>query len=109
MLPVVVVVLAAFSETAYLTIPPKGLTFKWFANVLQDASWLRAGWTSLWLALSAAFSSMVLGTMAAYAIQRNLVAGARLLSHLFMAPVSLPPAVPRVARLQHDVADGLRG
>src|SRR5690625_2534697 len=109
MLPVVVVVLAAFSETAYLTIPPKVLTFKWFANVLQDASWLRAGWTSLWLALSAAFSSMVLGTMAAYAIQRNLVAGARLLSNLFMAPLVLPSVVLGVALLQYYVATGLRG
>jgi putative spermidine/putrescine transport system permease protein len=36
--PVLVVVLAAFSKTAYLTIPPKGLTLHWFQAVLQDPS-----------------------------------------------------------------------
>ena len=32
-IPVLVVVLAAFSKTAYLTIPPKGLTLHWFEVV----------------------------------------------------------------------------
>ena len=35
LLPVVVVVLASFSSTAYLTVPPQGLTLQWFAKVLQ--------------------------------------------------------------------------
>ena len=36
-IPVLVVVLAAFSKTAYLTIPPKGLTLHWFEVVLRDS------------------------------------------------------------------------
>lgn len=40
---VLVVMLAAFSKTAYLTIPPKGLTLHWFQVVLQDPEYLSAG------------------------------------------------------------------
>jgi len=32
--PVIVVILAGFSETSYLTIPPQGLTLRWFEQVL---------------------------------------------------------------------------
>ena len=37
MLPVVVIALASFSRTSYLTVPPRGLTFHWFTKVLGDA------------------------------------------------------------------------
>ena len=33
-IPVIVVMLASFSETSYLTIPPQGWTLKWFEAVL---------------------------------------------------------------------------
>ena len=40
LLPVLVVVLAAFSKTSYLTIPPQGLTLHWFEVVLTDSEYL---------------------------------------------------------------------
>lgn len=109
MLPVFVVVLAAFSETAYLTIPPKGITFKWFKVVLNDADYLSAAWTSLWLATTSMLASMLLGVMAAYAIYRRIVPGATLLSNLFMAPLVMPSVVLGVALLQYYVVTGMRG
>lgn len=62
--PVLVVVLAAFSKTAYLTIPPKGLTLHWFDVVLRDPEYLGAAWTSLWLAAAATAAALVLGLVA---------------------------------------------
>ncbi|KAA0911253.1 ABC transporter permease [Pusillimonas sp. ANT_WB101] len=109
MLPVAVVILAAFSQTAYLTIPPKGLTLKWFELVLHDADYLKAAWTSLWLATAATAGSLTLGVMAAYAIHRRLIVGARFLSNVFMAPLVLPSVVLGVAMLQYYVVTGLRG
>lgn len=109
LLPVVVVILAAFSETAYLTIPPQGLTLKWFSAVIHDAAYLRAAWTSLWLATASTAMSLLLGVAAAYAIHRKLVVGARLLSSLFMAPLVLPSVVLGVALLQYYVVTGMRG
>lgn len=108
-IPVVVVVLAAFSRTAYLTIPPQGLTLHWFEVVLRDPEYLSAAWTSLWLAAASTAAALLLGLLAAYAIHRRLVAGAGLLTSLFMAPLIVPSVVLGVALLQYYTLTGLRG
>lgn len=107
--PVLVVVLAAVSKTAYLTIPPKGLTLHWFQVVLQDPDYLSAAWTTLWLASASTAASLVLGLLAAYGIHRRLVPGAAALASLFMAPLIVPSVVLGVALLQYYTITGLRG
>ena len=108
-IPVLVVVLAAFSKTAYLTIPPKGLTLHWFEVVLRDPEYLSAAWPSLWLAAASTAAALVLGLIAAYAIHRRMVPGAAALTSLFMAPLVLPSVVLGVALLQYYTMTGLRG
>jgi putative spermidine/putrescine transport system permease protein len=108
-IPVLVVVLAAFSKTAYLTIPPKGLTLHWFEVVLRDSEYLGAAWTSLWLATAATAAALVLGLLAAYAIHRRMVPFAASLTGLMMAPLILPSVVLGVALLQYYTLTGMRG
>ena len=108
-IPVLVVVLAAFSKTAYLTIPPQGLTLHWFEVVLTDADYLGAAWTSLWLALASTGGSLVLGLAAAYALHRKFVPGSEMLTSLVMAPLVLPSVVLGVALLQYYTLTGMRG
>lgn len=108
-IPVLVVVLAAFSKTAYLTIPPRGLTLHWFEVVLGDADYLSAAWTSLWLAVSSTAAALALGLVAAYAIHRRLVPAAGTLTSLMMAPLVLPSVVLGVALLQYYTLTGMRG
>jgi len=108
-IPVLVVVLAAFSKTAYLTIPPRGLTLHWFEVVLRDADYLSAAWTSLWLAAAATAGALVLGLALALAIHRRLLPGAEALSAIAMAPLVLPSVVLGVALLQYYTLTGLRG
>lgn len=71
-LPVIVVVLAAFSTTSYLTIPPQGLTLAWFGKVLSDPTYLSAIRMSLILACGSTLISLVLGVAAAYALFRKI-------------------------------------
>ncbi len=108
-LPVVVIVLAAFSKTAYLTIPPRGLTLHWFEVVLRDADYLSAAWTSLWLATLATVGALALGLSLALAIHRRLVPFAQTLAAMAMAPLVLPAVVLGVALLQFYTLTGLRG
>lgn len=108
-IPVLVVVLAAFSKTAYLTIPPRGLTLRWFEAVLGDADYLSAAWTSLWLAAAATIGALVIGVMLALAIHRRLLPGAQALASLAMAPLVLPSVVLGVALLQFYTLTGVRG
>ena len=60
-LPVVVIALASFSRTSYLTVPPRGLTLRWFAAVLGDAEYVHAIGFSVVLALVATIGSLGAG------------------------------------------------
>jgi putative spermidine/putrescine transport system permease protein len=108
-LPVVVIVLAAFSKTAYLTIPPRGLTLAWFAKVLSDPDYLSAIRMSLILACGSTLVALALGVAAAYALFRKILPGAEAIGAFLMSPLILPGVVGGVALLQFYSLTGLRG
>lgn len=107
--PVLVVVLAAFSTTSYLTIPPQGLTLAWFGKVLGDPTYLSALRMSLILACGSTALSLILGVTAAYALFRRSVPGAEAITAVLMAPLVVPAVVVGVALLQYFSLTGLRG
>lgn len=108
-IPVLVVVLAAFSTTSYLTIPPQGLTLAWFAKVLADPTYLSAIRMSLILACGSTLVSCVLGVAAAYALYRRILPGSEAITAVLMAPLVMPAVVIGVALLQFFSLIGLRG
>ncbi|WP_089176902.1 ABC transporter permease [Bosea sp. AS-1] len=108
-LPVIVVVLAAFSTTSYLTIPPQGLTLAWFGKVLSDPGYLSAIRMSLILACGSTLISLVLGVAAAYALFRKILPGSEAVTSFLMAPLVMPAVVVGVALLQFYSMTGLRG
>ncbi|PWJ86395.1 putative spermidine/putrescine transport system permease protein [Pseudaminobacter salicylatoxidans] len=107
--PVIVVVLAAFSTTSYLTIPPQGLTLKWFAKVLSDPVYLDAIRISIILAMGSTVISLVLGVAAAYALFKRMLPGTEALTSFLMAPLIFPSVVIGVALLQYFSLIGWRG
>lgn len=100
LLPVVVVVLASLSRTSYLTVPPHGVTLRWFAAVLRDPEYLQAIGTSLGLAVVATLGSLGAGVAASYALVRRRVPGAAVVSAVLNAPLVFPGVVVGVALLQ---------
>lgn len=100
MLPVVVVVLASLSRTSYLTVPPHGVTLRWFEAVLRDPEYVGAIGFSLLLAAVATVGSLVAGVAASYALIRHRVPGAAAVSALLNAPLIFPGVVVGVALLQ---------
>lgn len=107
--PTLVVVLASFTKTSYLTVPPQGWTLDWFAEVLTDRGYRRAISTSLTLAGGATLLSIALGTAASYALHHRLVPGRDAILSLIMAPLAFPAVVIGVALLQYISLLGFRG
>ena len=105
--PVIVVMLASLSTTSYLTVPPEGITLRWFREVLEDPGYVNAILFSLLLALIATAGSLLLGTTAAYALLRRAVPGGEAISALLMAPLVFPGVVVGVALLQFYSLIGL--
>jgi putative spermidine/putrescine transport system permease protein len=100
LLPVAVIALASLSATSYLTVPPRGVTLRWFAAVLGDREYVAAILVSLALAAAATLGSLAVGTAAAYALVRRVVPGREAVAALLMAPLVFPGVVIGVALLQ---------
>lgn len=109
MLPVVVVVFASFSATAYLAIPPQGWTLRWFVQVLADPTYLGAILLSLKLAAVATFVATLLAIPACYALHHRWVPFADGISAFLLSPLIFPAVVIGVALLQYMSLLGLRG
>lgn len=110
LLPVVVVMLASVSETSYLTVPPKGVTAKWFGRVLADQSYRDTFTFSLGLAFATVGVSLVIGMASAYAMARfprRFVDGP--IASFLLSPLVFPGIVIGVALLQIYAAIGLLG
>lgn len=109
MLPVVVVVLASFSRTAYLTIPPQGLTLKWFVEVLSNPDYVAAILLSLKLAVASTALATVLALPACYALHHRWVPFAPAITNLMMSPLIFPSVVIGVALLEYVSLLQIRG
>lgn len=97
-LPILVVALTSFNPSGRATIP-KGLTTKWYADLLHDDQLLGALWTSLQIAVTTAIISSVLGLLAAYGLSRYRIPGRGALQALFYMPMLVPAVVSGVSLL----------
>jgi putative spermidine/putrescine transport system permease protein len=87
LLPVVVVALASFSRTSYLTVPPKGLTLRWFAAVLGDPDYVHSHRLQRGAGRGRDGGILAVGVAASYALLRRRVPGGAVVSALLNAPL----------------------
>ena len=88
-LPVVVLVIFSFQD-GRLPVPPlKGITLKWYADVLSDRALLAALLNSLIVATISSATALVLGFLAATALARTLLPGSALIRGLLIAPMAV--------------------
>ena len=95
--PLALVVLNAFNKSRTFAFPPTGLTLKWWTAAANSEGALRALRTSVWVALGAMSIALVLGTMAAFAVQRYRFFGRSTVSFLVILPIALPGIVTGLA------------
>jgi putative spermidine/putrescine transport system permease protein len=96
-LPLGVIALYAFNERRIQTWPIDGLTFKWFGRALDNPGVRDALFTSLKVAAGAMFIALLLGTLAAFAVQRYRFFGRETVSFLVILPLALPGIVTGMA------------
>lgn len=97
--PIAVVVLVSLNSEPYLTLPPQGLSLRWYREVFTP-TWLPALWYSLGIAAAAAAAATVLGGLGAFAIARYRFPGRAALQAFLMSPLSVPSILTGVALLQ---------
>ncbi|HCF28969.1 MAG TPA: ABC transporter permease [Cyanobacteria bacterium UBA11049] len=98
-LPILVIVAFSFSAGRVLSLPIKGWTLNWYAQALMDAR-LQAGlFNSLRVAIASVTIAAILGTLAAWAVQRYRFFGREAFRAAVILPIILPGIITGVAML----------
>ena len=95
--PLVVVVVISLSAGAFLQFPPPGLSLRWYQNLFSDPAWTDSLGVSVAVMVPAASIATVLGTAAAFGLQRGRVPGAAILEGVLMLPVVVPSIITAAA------------
>lgn len=91
--PIAALVLYSFNDSPLPNVW-RGFTLKWYAALARDAELLRGLWLSLQIAFLTACGSVVLGTLAAFALVKYKRFGGRtLFSGMVTAPLVMPEVV----------------
>jgi putative spermidine/putrescine transport system permease protein len=96
-LPLVLVAVNAFNVSAFMAWPPRGFSLHWFGEALANPTIPRAFGTSLIAAGGAVAIALVLGTLAAMAVQRFSFFGRDSVSFLLVLPIALPGVLTGIA------------
>tara|TARA_R110000737_G_scaffold84955_2_gene117480 strand:- start:142 stop:930 length:789 start_codon:yes stop_codon:yes gene_type:complete len=91
--PLIIIIGASFSDTSFLTFPPRGLTLHWYQNAFEISAFKHTFLTSLMLAVGGTALSMCIGIPAAYAMARYRVELPRFLGNVFVLPILIPEIV----------------
>ncbi|WP_370970890.1 ABC transporter permease [Amycolatopsis sp. cg9] len=95
--PLVVVLLNSFNADTTFGFPPTRFTLEWWSRATSNEGALHALWTSVQAGLAATAIALVLGTMAAFALQRYRFFGRNPVSLLIILPIALPGIVTGIA------------
>jgi len=92
-LPIVALVVYSFNDSQVPNLW-KGFTLKWYVKLASDGEMLSGLWLSLKIAFFTAWSSLILGTLAAFALVKyRRFTGRTLFSGMVNAPLVMPEVI----------------
>ena len=95
--PLLLVVINAFNSSKTFAFPPSGFTLRWWVDAWSSSGMWRSLGNSVIVGLCATAIALVLGTMAAFAVQRYRFFGRQTISFLVVLPITLPGIVTGIA------------
>ena len=95
--PLVMIAIYAFNPTIAQTWPPSGFTTQWFGEAFSNPDVLAAFGSSIVAGLFATAVALLLGTLAALAVQRYSFFGKESVSLILLLPLALPGVVTGIA------------
>jgi putative spermidine/putrescine transport system permease protein len=96
-LPLVILAIYAFNDSRTQVWPPTSFTFRWFVDAAQNEAIREAFVNSIVAGTIATGMALVLGTLAALAVQRYSFFGRQTISFFLVLPIALPGVVTGIA------------
>jgi spermidine/putrescine transport system permease protein len=97
--PVLFLPLFSFNDSLYVAFPLKGFTLRWYDDMANNASLLRALVNSIQVAVAVAVLSTALGTLAAKAVTRYRLPGRGPIVGFIMLPLVIPGIIIGISLL----------
>ncbi|WNC88196.1 ABC transporter permease [Paraburkholderia sp. FT54] len=98
--PLAVVMLVAFTDKGFISMPFDGASLRWFRAIIENGDIVAAFWLSVRLAFAAASIGVLLAVPAALAIARYRFPGRAALTSFFLSPMMIPAVVLGIAFLR---------
>jgi putative spermidine/putrescine transport system permease protein len=95
--PIAIICLYAFNSSNVQSWPLPGLSTRWFSSTWHNAEMRQALWLSVRAGLIATGVAVVLGSMAAFAVDRFRFFGREAVSLLLVLPIALPGIITGMA------------
>lgn len=95
--PLAIVILNSFSNVAYNIFPPEGYSLRWYQKLAEQPEFYGAAIRSIVLASLTTVLSLIVGTMAAYALVRYKLPAVDLIKGFLLSPIVLPKIILGVA------------
>ncbi len=108
-LPLFAVFPASFNRSSFIRLPPDMYSTRWYQAFLNDPEWMTTLVTSLKIAVLATILAVVVGTMAAIALQSMSRRWRIAMTGLLLAPMIVPVIVTAVAIYRTAIEFGLSG
>lgn len=105
--PLVVLAASSFNAERSLAFPPRGVSLRWYADVLGSPEWLVSFQLSGLLVLLVVPTTVVVGTLAAYGLVRGDFPGRGALGALALAPLMVPEVIIALGLLYYFQGAGL--
>jgi putative spermidine/putrescine transport system permease protein len=107
--PIVIVIVLAFSGQTFLRFPPESYSLRWFVAFFGDARWRATLWSSLTIGVIACVLATSFGFFAAYAFVRRDFRGKKLILSLMLLPIIVPTVITAIAMYFLSARLGLVG
>ena len=91
--PTLVIVPISFNEKKSLAFPPSGFSWQWYENFFANPEWSTSFFNSVKVAALVAVLATILGTMAAFGLDRMRSAASGFLRALLITPMVIPGVV----------------
>ena len=97
--PIVVLIVFSFNDNMVTTLPLREFTLDWYRKALTNEDMLRATWNSFHVAFFATALTLIIGTVAAFAIDRTEFPGKTIFRRLVILPLILPGIITGISML----------